>query len=213
VGFPDEDLQKVTRSHPGNRYRSCADSIHFYFLKDGDRLNVGDYEFVCVSTPGHTKGHLCLHESKEKVLLAGDHILKDITPTIQLWNDRDNPLGEYYNSLRKVDLLDIGLVLPGHRDVFDHVTERIREIRSLHLQRSEEILMVLAKKRETAYQLASEVQWNSDGETWSSFPEFHRWLATGEVLAHLRFLEEKGRVRKIRKSRPVLFEKTLSSNF
>jgi glyoxylase-like metal-dependent hydrolase (beta-lactamase superfamily II) len=52
-------------------------------------------------------GHMCFHESDKKLLFAGDHILNDITPNIQLWSDQWNPLKEYMASLDKIYDLDI----------------------------------------------------------------------------------------------------------
>jgi glyoxylase-like metal-dependent hydrolase (beta-lactamase superfamily II) len=65
-------------------------------------------------TPGHTKGHICLYETNKKMPEGGDHILDDITPTIQLRSDDWDPLKEYLNTLEKIYKLDIELVLTGH---------------------------------------------------------------------------------------------------
>ena len=70
-------------------------------------MNVGDYRFEYVETPGHTKGHTCLYEPERKILVAGDHILLDITPNISLWNYEQDLLKEYMTSLDKVCKLDV----------------------------------------------------------------------------------------------------------
>ena len=60
--------------------------------------------------------------SMEPGLLAGDHILVDITPNIQCWSDVQNPLKHYLASLEKVAGLQVDLVLPGHRRLIaDHL--------------------------------------------------------------------------------------------
>lgn len=41
-------------------------------LKDGDKLKLGDLEFIIIATPGHSQGGLCLYNEKEKVLFSGD---------------------------------------------------------------------------------------------------------------------------------------------
>ena len=64
---------------------------------------------------------MCLYEPNKKILVSGDHILNNITPNIQLWSDRWNPLKEYLTSLDKVYEFDIELVLPGHREHFQEL--------------------------------------------------------------------------------------------
>jgi 2,4-dienoyl-CoA reductase (NADPH2) len=82
----------------------------------------------------------------EKILVAGDHILNDITPNIQLWSDERNPLEEYFASLDKVSELDIELVLPGHRSIFRNCRERIQELKQHHQKRLDEIISILEKE-------------------------------------------------------------------
>jgi glyoxylase-like metal-dependent hydrolase (beta-lactamase superfamily II) len=126
-GYPENELQEALHSHPGFKFRSKGDLV-FHILKEGDTISVGDYVFKCVETPGHTMGHMCLYEPSKKIFVAGDHILNDITPNIQLWSDGCNPLKEYLESLDKVYELDIELVLPGHRSTFKNCKERIQEL-------------------------------------------------------------------------------------
>jgi glyoxylase-like metal-dependent hydrolase (beta-lactamase superfamily II) len=84
-GFPKNQLKAALSKHPGARYGT--DWIpELKTLEDGDAVSVGDYQFRCVETPGHTMGHICLYEPTQKLLVAGDHILIDITPNIQCWS-------------------------------------------------------------------------------------------------------------------------------
>jgi glyoxylase-like metal-dependent hydrolase (beta-lactamase superfamily II) len=113
-GFPEDQLKAAIDKHPGAKYGS--DWIpETKVLDDGDGIDVGVYHFKCVATPGHTMGHTCLYEPDKKILVAGDHILIDITPNIQCWSDTDNHLKHYLASLDKVHKLPVDLVLPGHR--------------------------------------------------------------------------------------------------
>jgi hypothetical protein len=34
--------------------------------------------------------------------------------------------------------------------------------------------------------------WDLDCDSWESFPRAQKWFATGEAIAHLRYLERKG---------------------
>ena len=113
-GFPKDELESAFKSHPGNMFGSDW-SPELSILKEGDTIEVGEYQFTCIETPGHSMGHMCLYEPSTKHFVAGDHILIDITPNIQCWSDTQNPLAHYLESLDKVNKFDIELVLPGHR--------------------------------------------------------------------------------------------------
>ena len=97
----------------------------FQPCKEGDTFSIGDYRFTCVETPGHSFGHMCLYDPGKKYLIAGDHILGDITPNIQCWFDDWDPLKTYFASLDKTYKLDVKLVLPGHRAIFSDCRRRI----------------------------------------------------------------------------------------
>jgi glyoxylase-like metal-dependent hydrolase (beta-lactamase superfamily II) len=192
-GFPEDELRAALENHPG--YKHGVTKIpDFTFLEDGDPLEAGDYSFRCVQTPGHTKGHTCLYEPEKKIFVSGDHILIDITPNIQCWRDGMNPLGDYLSSLDKVRALDIELVLPGHRRLLRNCRERIDELKLHHEKRADEILSVLNGGTQNAYQIASGMTWDLDYASWDMFPVAQKWFATGEAIAHLRWLEERGKV-------------------
>ena len=36
--------------------------------------------------------------------------------------------------------------------------------------------------------------WNVDADSWDSFPVTQSFFATGEAFAHLRYLEDKGKI-------------------
>jgi len=192
-GFPEEELRVALESHPGYKY-GVTKIPDFTFLDDGDLLEAGDYRFRCVQTPGHTRGHTCLYEPEKKIFVSGDHILIDITPNIQCWRDGMNPLGDYLASLDKVRALDIDLVLPGHRRLIRNPRERIDELKRHHDRRADEILSVLSDGTQSGYQIASRMSWDLDYASWDLFPVAQKWFATGEAIAHLRWLEERGEV-------------------
>ena len=60
-------------------------------MRDGERGSVGSAEFVCLDTPGHTKGHVTFHFPGSKALFPGDTLfamgcgrLFEGTP-VQMW--------------------------------------------------------------------------------------------------------------------------------
>jgi len=194
-GFPENELRSALDKHPGAKYGS--DWIpEMKVLDDGDTIHAGDYHFQCIATPGHTMGHVCLYEPDKKFLVAGDHILIDITPNIQCWSDGQNPLKHYLASLDKVAGLKVDLVLPGHRRLIKCHKARIEELKQHHARRLDEVMTILERAPMTAFQIASQMTWDRKAESWERFPVAQKWFATGEAISHLRYLEEEGRVRR-----------------
>ena len=192
-GFPENELRAALDKHPGAKY-GTEWIPELKELEDGDQIQVGDYHFQCVVTPGHTMGHTCLYESDKKLLVAGDHILIDITPNIQCWSDSQNPLKHYLSSLDKVAGLQVDLVLPGHRRLISDHRARIEELKNHHAQRLAEVVTILGGGAMTGFEVASRMTWDLKCDHWNDFPVAQRWFATGEAISHLRLLEEEGKI-------------------
>jgi len=194
-GFPAEELRKAMQDHPGYRFIPKR-PIDFCGLKEGDSIEVGDYSFRCIETPGHSPCHMCLYEEKRKILVSGDHLLFDITPNITFWLERENSLQEYLASLQKIYSLEVDLVLPGHRNVScDHRT-RIKELQNHHQSRLNEVVAALGEGEKTAWEVAPFITWDLGSRSWSRFPPAQKWFALGETIAHLDYLEQEGKISK-----------------
>jgi len=190
-GFPEHEVEESLRKHPGMRY-SPPKYPPFRYLDDGDEVEIGDYSFRVIHTPGHTPGHLVLYEPNHRILLSGDHVLGDITPNITVWREEDDSLGDYLESLDKVAELDVALVLPGHRTWFTDCRGRIAELKEHHRRRLDEVLAILDGGGRTVYEIASKMTWDIKADTWDEFPVVQKWFAVSEAAAHLRHLEIRG---------------------
>ncbi len=188
-GFPEDQLRAALEKHPGKKYGTQW-MPELSLLDDGDTVECGRYRFRCVTTPGHTLGHLCLYEAARKILIAGDHILDDITPNIQCWTDGQNPLKWYLASLDKTAALEVDQVLPGHRRLIRDHRARIDELKTHHKNRLAEVLEILKSGPQSAYHVASRMTWDIRCDSWEAFPVTQKWFATGEAISHLRYLEE-----------------------
>jgi len=203
-GFPVDELKISAQSHPGRRF-GLQQHLDFCSLKEGDKIEIGDYSFRCIETPGHSPGHMCLYEANRKILVAGDHILFDITPNIIFGSVMENSLKQYLASLDKVYTLDVNLVLPGHRSIMSNHRRRIRELKEHHQNRAKEALLALEDGRKTAFQVVPYLTWDLEYKRWELFPAQQKWFAFGETLAHLLYLEQEGMVREERKEDKILF--------
>jgi len=200
-GYPPHELDQ------GDTLRSYVSGtdINFKYVNEGDCLEYGGYHLVCISTPGHTPGHMCLYEPERKFLISGDHILADITSNITGrpgWNDS---LGQYLKSLEKINAMDINLVLPGHRSIIRNHHRRIEELKLHHKKRLEEVQTILQDGPMSAYQVASLMHWDLTYDSWEQIPSFQKWFATGEAIAHLEHLVHVNVLRKIEQDGGVIY--------
>lgn len=204
-GFSEEELRNALEKHPGNRY-SPRGPVDLTIVYDGDTVSAGDYAFQCVQTPGHTRGHMCLYDPRKRLFISGDHILGDITPNISSWDDLGNPLRDYGCSLDRVYAMEIDLVLPGHRSVVADCKKRIDELKTHHRQRLDEVTSILKEAGPgTAYRIASAMHWDIVADDWSAFPIMQKWFATGEAVAHLKYLEDEGLAERKQHGEQVIF--------
>jgi glyoxylase-like metal-dependent hydrolase (beta-lactamase superfamily II) len=162
-------------------------------LNDGDLVPRTGRRLRAVWTPGHTPGHLCLHEEAEDVLLTGDHVLPRITPNIaQMAHTDDPPLAAYLESLGRAAEYDRAEALPAHEYRFHGLADRVRVIRLHHDHRTQEILDVLARLGPaTAWQVTEQLTWSRG---WAAVEGFMRRAALGETAAHLKYLLDHGEV-------------------
>lgn len=203
-GFPEEELKKALKNHPGFRY-SPNRLPEFSVLREGDRLDIGNYSFQCLETPGHSPGHMCLYEAGEKILLSGDHILSEITPNITRWPELENSLGRYLESLEKIYRLEVDLVLPGHRSLMHDHRKRITELLSHHRERLDEAFAAVVKGHHTAWEIAPHITWDLHVDSWASFPSVQKWFAIGETMAHLDHLKAEGRIKRKNQNNMVFY--------
>jgi len=169
-------------------------------IEDGDRPDLPGWDLRAIWTPGHSPGHLCFVSESRRVLLTGDHVLPRITPIVSVHpQSPPNPLADYLDSLaavRKIGV-DAGVteVLPAHEYRFLELAERVDQVMAHHEERLAEIERVVAAADGVAcWEIATRLTWS---RPWESIPSFMRRAATNETLAHLVWLEARGRLRRV----------------
>jgi len=206
-GFPEGELQEALSFFRPLDVHTWKRPSPFTLVHDGDILSIGEYRFTCILTPGHTRGHMCLYEPHKKILVSGDHLLNEITPVVSARFEGENPLKDYLASLQRIYLLDTDRVLPGHKDIFRNGKERIRELNDHHQKRAREVLSILERGMKHAYDVASEMTWDIEFDTWDSLPAIQKFFAIGEAIAHLEYLVDTGAIRKAMCGNTVVYVK------
>jgi glyoxylase-like metal-dependent hydrolase (beta-lactamase superfamily II) len=157
-------------------------------VRDEDRLTIGGADWRVVVGDGHSPEHLCLWREADGVFISGDQILPKISSNISIWPTEPDadPLGDWMASLEKLRALlpDDLLVLPSHGEPFTGVHARLDA-----LTRGHEVALKRLRRTLKTPSRAVDV-----------FPAlFARpvgdgvlGMATGEALAHLNYLHDKG---------------------
>jgi glyoxylase-like metal-dependent hydrolase (beta-lactamase superfamily II) len=194
-GFPESVLKESLARHPGVLY-SPKRMVEITPVDDGHKIEVGDFVLECISTPGHSPGHMCLYDADKQIFFSGDHILFDITPNISYWPEMKDALRSYLASLDKVSKLKVKNVLPAHRRPWHNHLERIEGLKQHHRHRLDEALAALEEGDMTAYEVAPYITWKIEYNDWDEFPIAQKFFAVGETVAHLHYLENDGLIKR-----------------
>ena len=135
----------------------------------------GKHELRVVWTPGHTAGHICLHDAERGLVLTGDHVLDPITPSVNYMRPNlGNPLGSFLASLVKIRELDADFVLPAHGEPFHGLRRRVDEILRHHDEREAAALDSLAGGALSAAHVAEQLPWTRRKLRLSELPPFQQ---------------------------------------
>lgn len=80
-------------------------------IEDGQRMNLGDRKLTFHHTPGHSPGHLCVHEEETGYLATGDLLYQG---TLLAGLSDSNPEAFLQSLTRMNQLNRITRLLPGH---------------------------------------------------------------------------------------------------
>jgi glyoxylase-like metal-dependent hydrolase (beta-lactamase superfamily II) len=138
-----------------------------------------------VELPGHADGHLGF--LRDGALIAGDHLLRNISPAVGLYPEsRPDPLGDYLGSLARTVELAPRVVYPGHGEPIDNVAERARELIDHHRERLDQTSALLERDGLTPYEISLRLFGDNLSPT-------QRRFAVAETLSHLERLVREGR--------------------
>ncbi|SHI81212.1 MBL fold metallo-hydrolase [Desulfofundulus thermosubterraneus] len=177
----------LTRPHP-----------RLNIIKPGETIQLGDYNYLIILTPGHSDGHVCFYNIEKYILFSGDHLLPKITSNISLLPySAPNPLANFMQSLQQNRHLKCRRVLPAHGEPFDCLEERIDQLETHHRERLE-LIKKIAFQGATAYDVCTKIF----DENLS--PHEIRF-AMAETLAHMVFLLKRGELKVYKRDGVYIF--------
>lgn len=188
-GLGDEALSLL-----GSIFRSFSKMIGTFpldqALHPGDVHTAGGRSFEVIAAPGHSIGQVCFFFRSEGILLAGDHILPDITPNLSpdLFQTDFRPLNRFLSSLTEMQRLPVKTVYPAHGRPYTNYLERVTEIKAHHQERKGLTLASIRKGRKSACEVSVDI-FGKD------LPEFDQYLALNETYVHIAELVHEGLVR------------------
>lgn len=189
-GMPGAEIAIVADAEDFTRKRTNPQADFVAALQPGRVFRLGNRSCLVIHAPGHCDGQAIFYDEADRLLFCGDHVLIKITPNIGLWpGTLADPLGRYLASLEELSALEVRLALPGHRDLITDWRGRLVELRAHHEARLAHTLLA-CERPATAYEVSDRL---FDTGRFSA----HEWrFAMVEALAHLEYLEIRGRLRR-----------------
>jgi glyoxylase-like metal-dependent hydrolase (beta-lactamase superfamily II) len=184
AGLPDNEIEWMRRMYDSVRQYADSFQDHEYnSLRDGAELEFTSGTLQVVHTPGHTPGSCSFLREADRTIIAGDCVLKRITPNPILSPDpidtsrRFRSLAEYLVSLARLRSFAPTLVYGGHGEpVSDYEELFNRYLRAIR-ERQTQVIGLLPKTGATAWEVSQQMFPGTD--------DVHRFLAVSEAVAHL----------------------------
>ena len=193
AGVPDNEIESMRRMYQNVRlYADSFDQHEYSELCDDAELEFANGSLRVVHTPGHTPGSCSFVREADRTVIAGDCVLKRITPNPVLSPDPIDPsrrfpsLAEYLVSLARLRTFAPTLVYGGHGDPVNDFEELFNRYFRAIRERQAEVVRLVPKTGATAWDLSRQM-----------FPEtddVHRFLAVSESVAHLDLAHSEGKI-------------------
>jgi glyoxylase-like metal-dependent hydrolase (beta-lactamase superfamily II) len=188
-GVPEDEVEILSNSQRAlsEVVKTAEPAVQ---LDGAELLQMGRRHVRVEWTPGHSPGHICLYDLKDRLLFAGDHMLPDLSPNIGLHpQSTPDPLHEYLEGLRRLAGYGPALILPSHGRPFSDAPARVKVLEAHHGRRLEQIVGIVGQGHDSAWRVALQL-WGPRENL------YEKRLALQEALAHLQALAVEARVTK-----------------
>lgn len=183
-GLPEEKLLIIRKYHQKVLTFAQPSQIDGHLKHEEQVPLLNDWQVLY--TPGHSQSHVSFYRSSDKLMIAGDHIIKNISSNAFIEPPRDRThtrpltLVQYRTALEMCASKDIELILPGHGEAVTDHRELIAHRLQRNWERTNALRQFLQEGEKTAYEL-----------TQLLFPKIYEKelpLTLSETLGHIDLL-------------------------
>lgn len=193
LGLSPVDVEKIVEEIEDVRIRVPQFKVNT-FLRNSEIRQFGNRRFEVIFTPGHAVGHVCFFFREEGILLAGDHILPYIAPSLcpNIYDDLFLSLQSYLESLCVIEKLPVKIVHPGHGNSLTDIGDRMSEICAHHGLKKQTLLKILKARPMTVNVVCKEM---IGSKAVSGRDEWEKFMALNETYVYLQELKREGSVK------------------
>jgi glyoxylase-like metal-dependent hydrolase (beta-lactamase superfamily II) len=193
AGVPPKEIEGMRKMYEGVRqYADSFEADEYSALRDEEDLEFATGALRIVHTPGHTPGSCSFVREADRTVIAGDCVLKRITPNPILSPDpidsskRFASLAEYLVSLARLRSFSPTLVHGGHGEPVHDFEELFNRYFRAIRERQTDVIKLITRNGATAWDVAQAMFPGAD--------DVHRFLAVSEAVAHLDLAHSEGKI-------------------
>ena len=195
AGWPTGAIEKYRARFGGFGKMIYTLPDSFVRLSHGQTIAMGENQWQVIIGRGHSPEHACLYCPEQKLLISGDQVLPKISSNVSVHplEPGANPMADWLASLDWLEqnVPDDVLVMPAHDDCFYGLHARLRHLRESQHKSFARLREALSHEPKRVVDVFSAL-FSRPIDANSS--NYH--LATGEALACLNYLLERGEIRK-----------------
>ncbi|WP_134687013.1 MBL fold metallo-hydrolase [Brevibacillus migulae] len=183
-GVPEEKLLIIQKYHQKMLTFAEPSRIDGHLKHEAAVPNLDEWQVLY--TPGHSQSHVSFYREKDKCMIAGDHIIKNISSNAFIEPPRNRSytrpltLVQYRTALEMCASKEIELILPGHGEPVTQHRELIAQRLQRNWERTNTLRQFLRDGAKTAYELTALL-----------FPKIYEKelpLTLSETLGHIDLL-------------------------
>ena len=174
-------------------------------LQHGSAITIGNHRWQVIVGRGHSPEHVCLFCSELNVLISGDQILPTISSNVSVFPTEPdaNPLDDWLKTLKRLqaELPEDVLVLPAHGKPFRGAGLRLNALIKEHQDGLDALRAICIEPKRAVDVFPALFK--------GKITDKNYIMATGEALAHIHYLQNRGELRVDRMEDGVRWYKTI----
>ena len=163
-------------------------------FEEGYIFDLGDTQLKVIHTPGHSKGHSCFFDEKEKILFSADIDLTSFGPW---YGAIDSDIDDFIVSIKRIRRLKPEIIVSSHKGVIKEDIDAKLDIYLEKIYERDNKILDLLQRERTLEEITKESIIYGDGK----IPEFLRWMYEPMerimIEKHLGRLFKRGDVRRV----------------